>query len=249
MCGRYTLSLSVDEIWDELELDGEPGADIWSQGPQGVEDGITPRFNIAPTQAVPVVTDKSPKKLVMLRWGLVPFWAKDVKIGARMLNARAESLADKPAFKDSFQRRRCLVLADGFYEWHREGEGKKATKTPMYARRPGAGLITFAGLWASWHSKEEPDQRVISCTIVTTDAAGVMTDVHHRMPVIIEPDARADWLDRGASVEDLGPLLKPHDADLEVYAIRTLVNSVKNDGPELIVPADASAPEPERILD
>ena len=102
MCGRYTLSLSVDEIWDDLDLDGEPGADVWSQGP---ESDLIPRYNIAPTQAVPVVTDKSPKKLVMLRWGLVPFWAKDAKIGARMLNARAETVADKPAFRDAFRKR------------------------------------------------------------------------------------------------------------------------------------------------
>jgi putative SOS response-associated peptidase YedK len=231
MCGRYTLSLSVDEIWDELDLEGDPGSDVWSQGP---EETLEPRFNIAPTQAVPVVTDKSPKKLVMLRWGLVPFWADDPKIGARMLNARAESLADKPAFRDPYQKRRCLVLADGFYEWKREGKGKSARKTPMYVHHKGGGLITFAGLWASWRSKEDPEKRILSCTIVTTESAGLVATIHHRMPVIIEPEMREVWLDRDQKTSELDPLLAPRDVGLEVYEVRTLVNSVKNDGPELV---------------
>jgi putative SOS response-associated peptidase YedK len=231
MCGRYTLSLSVDEIWDELDLDGEPGADVWSQGP---ENGLEPRFNIAPTQAVPVVTDKSPKKLVMLRWGLVPFWADDPKIGVRMLNARAESLSEKPAFRDPYQKRRCLVLADGFYEWKRQGKGKSAKKTPMYAHLESGGLITFAGLWAAWRSKEDPERQIISCTIVTTESAGLVATIHHRMPVIIEPEMRDVWLDRDQKTRDLDPLLEPRDTGLEVYEVRPLVNSVKNDGPELI---------------
>lgn len=245
MCGRYTLSLSVDEIWDDLDLDGEPGEDIWSQGP---EKDLSPRYNIAPTQAVPVVTDKSPKKLVMLRWGLVPFWAKDIKIGARMLNARAESLSTKPAFRDSFQKRRCLVVADGFYEWKKDGEGKKPKKTPMFARPAAGGVLTFAGLWASWKSKDDPEQRVISCTIVTTDAAGEMANIHHRMPVVLPAEARAAWLDLDAETSDLTALLAPSDPELEVFAVRPLVNSVKNDGPELIVPAGDARDTPERIL-
>ncbi|MBW2460232.1 MAG: SOS response-associated peptidase [Deltaproteobacteria bacterium] len=255
MCGRYTLSLSVEEIWDELDLDGEPGADIWSQGPQTT---LAPRFNIAPSQAVPVVTDKSPGKLVMVRWGLVPFWAKDPKIGYRMLNARGETLADKPAFRDSFKKRRCLVVADGFYEWKRPEEPaeasqtskskktRKAPKIPFYARPTAGGVLTFAGLWASWRPKdmaseqtgEQPGPQVISCTVVTTDAAGPMSDVHHRMPVILEGDARARWLDHGSTPEDLDALIAPRIPDLELFAVRPLVNSVKNDGPDLIVPAD-----------
>ncbi len=227
MCGRYTLSLSVDEIWDELDLDGEPGADVWSQGP---EENLSARYNIAPTQAVPVVTDKSPKKLVMLRWGLIPFWADDPKVGARMLNARAESLADKPAFRDPYRKRRCLVLADGFYEWKRDGK----TKTPMFLHETGGGLLTFAGLWASWHSKEDPERQILSCTIVTTKAAGIAASIHDRMPAIITPEMREVWLDRGQSTDELDALLTPRDPELEAYAVRTLVNSVKNDGPELI---------------
>ncbi len=239
MCGRYTLSLSVDEIWDELDLDGEPGADVWSQGR---EADLGPRFNIAPTQSVPVVTDKSPKKLVMLRWGLIPFWADDPKMGARMLNARAESLADKPAFRDPYRKRRCLVLADGFYEWKREGRGKSAKKTPMYVRREGGGLMTFAGLWASWRSKEDPEEQVISCTIVTTQSAGLVATIHHRMPAIITPELREVWLDREQEPADLDPLLEPRDLGLELYPVRPLVNSVKNDGPELIEPAQRGTP-------
>jgi putative SOS response-associated peptidase YedK len=241
MCGRYTLSLSVEEIWDDLALEGQPGADVWSQGP---EKELVPRYNIAPTQAVPVVTDKSPKKLVMLRWGLIPFWADDPKIGARMLNARAESLADKPAFRDAFQKRRCLVVADGFYEWKREAlpRGEKpvkkgAPKTPMYARRLGGGVLTFAGLWAKWRSKEDPEVQILSCTIVTTDAAGAMASVHDRMPAILAPEARSVWLDPAMQPSELEELLMPRDPELEIHAVRPLVNSVKNDGPELIVPA------------
>lgn len=268
MCGRYTLSLSVGEIWDELDLEGEPGEDIWSQGP---ETNLAPRFNIAPSQAVPVVTDKSPSKLVMLRWGLIPHWAKDTKVGYRMLNARGETVAAKPAFRDSFKKRRCLVIADGFYEWKKEGEGKKAPKTPYYARPEGGGVMAFAGLWSSWRAKTtgaagsvdsvdsagtsdevQPVEQVISCTIVTTDAAGVMADVHHRMPVILEGEARRRWLDPGAGPDELNALLLPRVPALEAYPIQTLVNSVRNDGPELIVPApadeDGAGSAPERIL-
>lgn len=251
MCGRYTLSLSTDAIWEELGLEGEPGADVWSRD-EG--QGLAPRFNIAPSQAVPVVTDKSPTKLVLLKWGLVPFWAKDPKIGHKLINARAEGVATKPAFRHAFEKRRCLVLADGFYEWKRgetAGKGKKKAgpKTPMYIHFPDGRLMTFAGLWSVWHDPADEENRVLSCTILTTASAQGVKAIHDRMPVILPPEARATWLDRGADARTLESLLHPFtEAPLEIYEVSAAVNSAANQGEALVAPVGPRDDEAEPLL-
>lgn len=221
MCGRYTVGSDPKKLWDELGLEGEPPPDL------------EPRYNVAPTQDVPAVTDSEPSKLVMLRWGLVPFWAKDIRIGHKMINARAEGIADKPAFRHAFEKRRCLVPADGFYEWERRGK----QKVPHYITLKDGRPMTFAGLWEVWHA---PDgSRVASCTIVTTDAKGEIGAIHDRMPVILPPSAREIWLDRSASAEVLLPLLRPFPArKLAHHPVSTLVNSPANESPDCIVPVD-----------
>lgn len=231
MCGRYTLSADAGSLWQELDLEGTP-ADL---------EGMPPRYNIAPTQQVPVVVDRAPRKLVALRWGLVPFWAKDPSIGSRMINARAESVADKPAFKRLFASRRCLVAADGFYEWRRDGEGKKPKKTPVHIRLASGRPFTFAGLWDAWKQPDGTPLRTF--TIITTRASASIAHIHDRMPVIVSPDDRRRWLDREADPEDLHGLLGPHPPEeLVHWEVSTVVNAPANDVPECIEPVTEEPP-------
>lgn len=219
MCGRYSISVDAEELWEELDLEGDP-------------PDLHPRYNVAPTQDVPAVLDREPRRLVMVRWGLVPFWAKDRAIGNRLINARAETIADKPAFRRAFERRRCLVPADGFFEWKRSGKRKVPVWIHLRSRRP----FTFAGLWEVWHGPDA--ERLLSCTIVTTDPSPSIAGIHDRMPVILPPEARAAWLDRDASPDDLRALLRPYaDDELEHWEVSTLVNGPGNDDPECIRPA------------
>ena len=187
-------------------------------------------YNVAPTQEVLTVVGGETRRAGLMRWGLIPHWAKDPKIGARMINARAETVAEKPAFRDALRRRRCLVLADGFYEWQRLGGAKRPMRTVMRSGEPFA----FAGLWAVWR---DPDgNRIPSCTIITTAANDLLRPIHDRMPVILPRDTEELWLD--GSVDDPGALtsvLTPYSDDaMEVYEVSTLVNSAANDGPEVI---------------
>ena len=222
MCGRYTVGIDPEKLWQELELEGEPQAEL------------APRYNVAPTQEVPAVLDRAPRELVMLRWGLVPFFAKDLSIGHRLINARAEGIADKPAFRRAFEKRRCLIPADGFYEWARQGKIKVPHYITLRTDRP----MTFAGLWEVWHDPD--DNRILTCTIVTTDARGEIGEIHDRMPVILPPDARAVWLDRAASRDDLLALLRPFRAgELTHHEVSRLVNTPANDTPECIVPVSS----------
>ncbi len=230
MCGRYTLSLSVDELWEDLELDGEPGAGVWSQDPS---ETLRPRFNIAPTQVAPVVTDRSPEKIVLLKWGLVPFWADDPKSGAKLINVRSESIHEKPSFRKIFDERRCLVPADAFYEWKR-GTGKD--KTPMAVRLPSRGIFTFAGLWSSWRSKANPDTRVVTYGILTTPSPAPLRTLHSRMPVIVARSDRRAWLDRQIEPGSLLPLLRPFAEPLDVYEVSSRVGSHVNDDADLLAP-------------
>ena len=224
MCGRYTLTASPEQIIAHFGLRQAPDVEA--------------RYNIAPTQEVPVVRRLEaggPRSADLLRWGLVPFWADDLKIGNRMINARAETVATKPAYRASFRRRRCLVPADGFYEWRLEAHGKQ----PYLFRRRDGGVFAFAGLWDRWVSKEE-DEAVESFTILTTDANNPVRPIHRRMPVIL-PERYYDlWLD--PAVEDaerlaqlLGP---PPDEELVAVAVSQKVNSPANDDPSVIEPAD-----------
>jgi putative SOS response-associated peptidase YedK len=223
MCGRYTLSSPGDAL---AEVFGLP------EVPQ-----IPLRFNIAPTQesaVVRVLRPGEPRRLDLLRWGLVPWWAPDPAIGNRLINARSESAVEKPAFRDSFERRRCLVPADGFYEWKSLG---KRLKQPFLIRRPDRRPFAFAGLWSRWRPREggEPLE---TYTILTTDADERIGDLHNRMPVILEPAQFDLWLDPAErDPARVLPLLAPGGGgDLELVPVSTKVNKPENDAPDCVEP-------------
>lgn len=190
-----------------------------------------PRYNLPPTLQVPVIRQTDGKRqLSMLRWGLIPSWTKDVKKSPLNNNARAETVADKPSFRTAFKKRRCLIAADGFYEW--ETIGKE--KLPYYFHRTDGKLIAFAGLWETWKDPET-ETPLDSCTIITTDANKVMEPVHHRMPVILAPDDFDTWLDPSAT--DLQPLLAPCPNDaITCYRVSKSVNKIANEGAECVEP-------------
>jgi putative SOS response-associated peptidase YedK len=217
VCGRFTLTAPADVLADELGLAAAP-------------TGLLPRYNIAPTQPVPVVTAWQRSAITLMRWGLIPSWADDPAVGSRLINARAETLADRPSFREAYQRRRCLVVADGFYEWN-----KGPTRTPMYIRRRSRRPFAFAGLWDGWLAPT--GALVRSCTIITTRPNELVAPIHDRMPVILDREARAAWLDEDADLAHLHGLLCACPADtLEAYAVSTLVSSPANDRPECIRP-------------
>jgi putative SOS response-associated peptidase YedK len=245
MCGRYTLSTDLKKVAKRF------GAEA---------DGMVstkPRYNIAPTQTVIVVKDDGQRHLVQMRWGLIPSWAKDPSIGNRMINARAETLAEKPAFRAALKKRRCIIPADGFYEWTTldkisqsvqpsgllmlafpvragkiAGKMKQAVRIVLKSREP----FGFAGLWEHWKS---PDgEEILSCTIITTEANDLLKAVHERMPVILTRDAEAAWLDQKTQdPEKLLPLLKQYPPEeMEFYPVSRAVNSPATDAPNLIEP-------------
>ena len=189
---------------------------------------VEARYNIAPTQYIAAIRagEDDERELVMLRWGLIPFWAKDPSIGNRMINARAETVAEKPAFRAAYKRRRCLVLADGFYEWHREGSGK----TPYFISRANDEPFAFAGLWENWHDKES-DDTVQSATILTTEANDFVQSLHHRMPVILDPASAARWLDGDETLLEDVAAITP---DLKAWPVDRRVNNARNEGADLI---------------
>lgn len=187
-------------------------------------------YNVVPTQEVLTVVGGETRRAGFMRWGLIPHWAKNPSIGSRMINARAETVAEKPAFRDALRRRRCLMLADGFYEWQRIGSSKRPMRIVMRSGEPFA----FAGLWSVWR---DPDgNRIPSCAIITTGANDLLRPIHGRMPVILPRDMEEFWLD--GSVDDSGTLasvLSPYADDaMEAYEVPILVNSAANDGPEVI---------------
>lgn len=222
MCGRFTLA---------LDLEGLRQSFPWLALP---ERDLRPRYNIAPTQPVAVVANNHPQQLDFFVWGLIPPWAKDPTIGSRLINARAETLAEKPAFRNAYRRRRCLILADGFYEWRKEAG--TAHKTPMYIRLKSGEPFAFAGLWEVWNSPL--GDVVLSCTIITTAANDLVATIHDRMPVILPREAYDRWLDPAEQrPTELAPLLKPYPAEeMEAYAVSTQVNNSAYDGPECILP-------------
>jgi putative SOS response-associated peptidase YedK len=198
---------------------------------------LEPRYNIAPTQAVPAVRsgEEGARAFAMLHWGLVPKWAKERAIGNRMINARAETLAEKPSFRDAYRKRRCLVLADGWYEWQVAPGGKQ----PWFIRAKDAQPIAFAGLWERW---QDPVGNALleSCAIVTTDAAASIRRIHDRMPVVLAPADWDRWLDPAFSdTGTLSELLRPFEGGaLEAWPVSRLVNAPKNQGAGLIAPED-----------
>ncbi len=221
MCGRYSLAYpDLRGLDDRFTFRGE-----------GLE--YKPRYNVAPTQEVLTVVGNGERQAQYMRWGLIPFWAKDEKIGYKMINARAETVAQKPSFKNLLKRKRCLIIADGFYEWRKEAD---KAKTPIRITLKGGEPFAFAGLWGSW---KNPSAEVIhSCTIITTSVNKLMAQIHNRMPVILPFEAEGMWLDsRVQNVKTLMSLLKPFPADsMDTYQVSSLVSSVKNDVPECILP-------------
>ncbi len=212
MCGRFTLLTSPEELSQQFGLSEIPD--------------LSPRYNIAPTQQVAAVrtAEKGQRELVLLRWGLIPSWADSPAIGVRLLNARAETVADKPSFRSALKQRRCLIPADGFFEW----QSVQGRKRPYYFREKAGRPLAFAGLWEHW---ERGGQAIHSCTIITTEANAVVKSLHDRMPVILLPDAYALWLDRTVQrPEQLVPLLRPFPAEeMIVYPVSLRVNSPRND--------------------
>lgn len=219
MCGRYTLS--------------QPGDILQQLGVPEEEAGerLGPNYNVAPTQEVPIVRADAQggRHLAIVRWGLIPFWAKDEKIGNQMINARCESVADKPAYKNAFKRRRCLLLADGFYEWKKQGSVKQPFHIHLKSHEP----FVMAGLWERWDKGPEP---IESCTVITCDANAKVAELHDRMPVILGREARDLWLDGEiADPELLLSVLRPYDADAMAFTpVSRAVNNPRNNSPELL---------------
>ena len=216
MCGRYTLKSPVDTLAKQFGIEEYPSS-------------LTSSYNIAPTQNVAtVLAEGGMRKLEMLHWGLIPSWADDPAIGNRMINARAETVATKPSYRSAFKSRRCLILADGFYEWQKTSSGKQ----PFYIRMEDGSPFAFAGLWESWKNGRE----IRSSTIITTDPNEIVGEIHNRMPVILHPEDYEMWLDPiFGEREPLTTLLKPYPAnEMEAYPVSRAVNKPSNNQPEVI---------------
>jgi putative SOS response-associated peptidase YedK len=221
MCGRFTLTVDPSQLQKAF-----PWLSVPAQ--------FSPRYNIAPSQPVAVVPNNGQNKLDFFIWGLIPSWSKDPSIGNRMINARAETLAEKPSFRNAFRRRRCLVLADGFYEWKKSPDGKG--KIPMYIQLETNNPFAFAGLWEIWNSTEGSE--VHSCTIITTNPNDFMSSIHNRMPVILPEDQYSVWLSQGEmDPKILQPLLQPFTSEkLIAYPVSKAVNNPRNDTKDCIQP-------------
>lgn len=221
MCGRFTLATDLKALQSAFDI-SHTSADL------------SPSYNIAPTHRIAVVVQRQgSNSLELMRWGLVPAWSKDMKMGSKMINARAETIADKPSFKRLLRNQRCLILADGFYEW-REDTGRK---TPMFIRLKSKEPFGFAGLYDTWTSPE--GEAVNTCTIITTSANELMRPFHHRMPVILPREAQARWLDPAfGDIPELVQLLRQYPADaMEAYPVSPLVNSPRHNSAECVEPA------------
>lgn len=221
MCGRFTITLEARELQLNLSI-GELPED-WQ-----------PRFNIAPSQLIPVVVDAGQRKVEWMQWGLVPFWAKSSGISSKLINARAETVAEKTAFRQSFLQRRCLILADGFFEWLKTG-GRSIPSTPYFFHEKNKAPFTFSGLWDRW---EGTDGKVLkSCTIITCNANEVVKPIHHRMPVILDEANRWEWLSSNEP-QELQSLLVPIREDfLNTYPVSRLVNNPNIDSEDCLLPA------------
>ncbi len=234
MCGRFVSSSTPDELASYFGVD------------QVAETALEPNYNVAPTQDIYAVVEdgadgddagEASRHLDAFFWGLIPSWAKEAKIGSRMINARAETLAEKNSFKPSFARRRCLIPADGFYEWKKLGTGTKPKKQPMFMTRADGEPIAFAGLWSVWRGPNKDLEPLRSATIITTTPNKTMSPIHDRMPVILPRSAWDVWLDRANDdLDALSHLLIPAGDDvLDVRPVSTDVNNVRNNGAGLIV--------------
>lgn len=220
MCGRFTLTQSAEKITEFFGL---------SEVPE-----LAPRYNIAPSQLIAAIMqdkENQENKLKWMRWGLIPSWAKDTKIGYKLINARSETLTEKPSFRNAFKRRRCLIIADGFYEWQKQEKHKQ----PYYIQLRDKQPFAFAGLWETW--QPEDGEAIISCTIITTEANAVMQPIHNRMPVILSPDVYEQWLDPTFDQSNaLLESLKPYDSEMIATPVSNVVNNPVHDQPECVEP-------------
>jgi putative SOS response-associated peptidase YedK len=224
MCGRFTQRSRLNLLLQQFAIQD---CDLQE---------LSPRYNIAPTQEIAAVRANASgqRQLGLFRWGLVPSWADDPKIGYRLINARADTVATKPSFRSAFKQRRCLIPADGFYEWKKEGKEKQ----PYLIEVGDSQVFAFAGLWESWHGEQGPPLE--SCTIITTDANPLMSELHDRMPVILSPNDYQAWLDpQNLDREGLEKLLDPYPADeMQYRPVSKTVNNARNEGPECIEPTE-----------
>jgi putative SOS response-associated peptidase YedK len=236
MCGRFTLHHTTKEIAERFDV-------------QKILFGIESRYNIAPSQAVAAITQHDGERVLNgFRWGLVPFWADDPAIGNRMINARAETLREKPSFKRILQRKRCLVPADGFYEWSKNDSANPRdkslqTKTPLHIKMKSGELFAFAGLWDEWRPKDNKDAEPLrTCTLITSTPNELISQVHHRMAVILQPEFEEAWLDPDLDDPDeLMQMLKPYQSSaLEMYPVSKRVNTPAFDDESCIAPAQES---------
>ena len=230
MCGRFTLTSDSDAL-NQMFFEFT------------IPVNLAPRYNISPTQDVAVITNtpsdtdgpSEKRQVEFFRWGLIPSWAKDPKIGNRMINARSETLAEKPSFRSAYRRRRCLILADGYYEWKQVPGARR--KQPIYIRLESQKPFALAGLWETWQP-EDVEEPLRSCTIITCPPNALLEKIHHRMPVILPQDAYLEWLaPEPKSADALQPFLVPYaDEDMEAYPVSTFVNRPMHDSPECIAP-------------
>ena len=237
MCGRYAITLPPEAMRRVFGYAEQPN--------------FPPRYNIAPTQPVPVVREHDgARQFILMRWGFIPGWVKDPKSFPLVINIRGESAAEKPSFRAALTRRRCLMPADGFYEWQRLGQGRRAENRAFLLRRPDRGLFAFAALWETWHSQDGSE--IDTVALVNGPANGLLAAIHERCPVIVAPEDYERWLDPRSEPAQIAPLLRPPPDDLlEMIRIGPAVNKVANDGPEVQQPADAAvvgpAPRPNAV--
>jgi len=218
MCGRFARINTANEIKEIFNLDQ-------------IEIELGPSYNIAPTQDVAVIIENGSSTLTAMRWGLIPFWAKDIAIGSKLINARSDTINEKPSFKYSFQKRRCLIVASGFYEWQKRG----ANKFPYFVHLKDNKPFCFAGIYDNWKSLE--GEKITSCSIITTEALDNLKNIHPRMPVILSEDNFSLWF-KNSNVNTLKQLLVPYqEHDFDLYEVSQDVNSPKNNYPDLIEPS------------
>jgi putative SOS response-associated peptidase YedK len=252
LCGRYASARSRIELLEEFEVQRDR-----------VDEPLQPDYNVAPTKQVYAVMTRAPRagtertpaedpkparELRVVRWGLVPYWAKDLSIGSRMINARAETISEKPAFRNAFARRRCLLPADGYYEWQQPPAGTKGRKQPYFICRPDHGVLAFAGVYELWRDRslpeDDPAAWLWTAAVITTSAPDELGEIHDRMPMVIDRASWADWLDPvNTDAADVRALLAPAARQpMVTYPVSLAVNSVRNNGPELMKEAEPVSP-------
>ena len=228
MCGRKTLTWDVRSIIEELAI--EQWEDL---------DHYTPSYNIAPTQFSPIIVQINDSRIVKaMKWGLIPSWSKDETMGAKLINARSETILEKPSFQNLVPCNRCVVISNGYYEWQHKGQN--ATKRPIYIYHPRGSLLPMAGLWSAW--KSSTGEELLTYTVITTTPKKNIAHIHTRMPVILNPEDLDTWLGCDQSpVHKAANLLVPYRGDLDFYPVSTLVNLLRNNSPDCIRPITDSA--------